>query len=315
TGATGVTGPTGTGVTGPTGPTGPANGITGATGPTGAIGLTGATGPTGATGLIGATGITGPTGPTGLTGDPGIAGPTGATGVTGPTGTGVTGPTGPTGPANGVTGATGPTGATGANGITGPTGPTGIGIIGPIGPTGQIGPTGVTGPIGPTGVGITGPTGSCSCPKGGIQCQKLHCSECIDPLKTIFFDDITTSIGNDLSYENNGDVNIIRVLTPGTYVAYWNVLVSNKRGHDMVLTFVENKEDDINEIERRIANSGLLASGDPSKGLISGHALFVANNPGVYSIINDTPYAITQEVTKNKGYTKFSSSVLVIKLG
>ena len=176
-----------------------------------------------------------------------------------------------------------------------------------------MGPTGV-GVTGPTGIGVTGPTGSCNCPKSGMQCQKLHSSECIDPLKTIFFNDITTSVGNDLRYESNENVNIIRVLTPGTYAVYWDVLISNKRGHDMVLTFVENREDDVNEIERRIANSGLLASGDPSKGLISGHALFVANEPGIYSIINDTPYAITQEVTKNKGYTKFSSSIMIIKL-
>ncbi len=82
----------------------------------------------------------------------------------------------------------------------------------------------------------------------------------------------------------------------------------------MVLTFVENKSNNINEIERRIANSGLTVNNDTSRGLISGQALFVVKEPGVYSLVNDTPYAITQDVTRNKGYTKFSSSILVIKL-
>ena len=82
----------------------------------------------------------------------------------------------------------------------------------------------------------------------------------------------------------------------------------------MVLTFVENDDNDTNKIERRIANSGLPANSDTSRGVISGQALFVAKKPGIYSLINYTPYAITQEATRNKGYTKFSSSILIIKL-
>ena len=302
------------------------------TGPTGATGATGPRGEAGITGPTGVTGAVGPTGATGPRGEAGITGPTGVTGEIGPTGvTGIQGATGATGP-RGETGIAGPTGVTGA---VGPTGPTGLGIIGPIGPTGPTGPasgiTGVTGPMGatgptglrgatgPTGIGVTGPTGAtgaCKCSKSGLHCQKLHCSECIEPLKTILFNDVTTPVGDDIEseYIESERKNIIKILNPGTYAVYWSVLISNKRSRDMVLTFVENDDNDTNKIERRIANSGLPANSDTSRGVISGQALFVAKKPGIYSLINDTPYAITQEATRNKGYTKFSSSILIIKL-